>query len=73
MCDLENLVNEEDIGRDWAAAPRKKKYIYLHVLASIVVQRVFLKLDNEQYVLWTFDDTISHLVYLKVKEPRRGF
>jgi hypothetical protein len=32
---------------------------------------VFLKLDNEQFVLPTFDDTISHLVHLKAKQPRR--
>jgi hypothetical protein len=25
MCDLENLVNEEAIACDWAAAPHKKK------------------------------------------------
>jgi hypothetical protein len=25
MCDLENLLNEEAIARDWAAAPSKKK------------------------------------------------
>jgi hypothetical protein len=25
ICDLENLVNEEAIARDWAAAPHKNK------------------------------------------------
>jgi hypothetical protein len=35
MCDLENLVNEEAIAREWAAAPHEKKILlfkcHIHV------------------------------------------
>jgi hypothetical protein len=36
MCDLENIVNEEAIAREWAAAPsEQKKYIYIHIYNEI--------------------------------------
>lgn len=47
--------------------------ISLYILASNVVQRVFLKLECENYFPRTFEDTVSYLVYLKATEPRRDF
>jgi hypothetical protein len=42
MCDLENLVNEEAIARDWAAAPSEKKKLpvpdYFPYVVAILVQ-----------------------------------
>jgi hypothetical protein len=45
----------------------------IYTLASVVVQRVFMKIKCEQFFFRTFEDTVSYLVYLTATELRRDF